>query len=404
MGFGPRASAMGATGAADAEGYESVYGNPALLSLARKRGLRFGVASAIFDLHGKQKVPYEPVHGSIIGATLPVPFGGFLKDRIALGLGFYAPFDLVVRGRILYPERPQFPIADRTQSVAVQAGIGVDLSHGFRVGGGFAALAALSGSVLVATDASGRIGTTVDDTLVASFGPIVGASYDIGDAYRVGVTFRGALVGRFDVVIHVKDLGDLVVPPLNISGVAQYDPLQVAVEFARVKGPWRGAVGLTYKRWSAFPGLAEATVRCPPIDPTTGQPPTPETCTAPSPTPPGWRDTVVPRVGVERTFTPSPGVELRARAGFFFEPSPAPAQTKASNLYESARAAITFGYGMELGPESARVTFDAFGQAQALIPREHVKAGSVSADNPGSPRATTGGWIGAAGVTVGVKF
>ena len=59
---------------------------------------------------------------------------------------------------------------------------------------------------------------------------------------------------------------------------------------------------------------------------------------------------------------------------------------------------------MELGPESARVTFDAFGQAQALIPREHVKAGSVSADNPGSPRATTGGWIGAAGVTVGVKF
>ena len=119
---------------------------------------------------------------------------------------------------------------------------------------------------------------------------------------------------------------------------------------------------------------------------------------------PGWHDTVVPRVGVERTFTPSPGVEVRARAGFFFEPSPAPAQTKASNLYESARAAVTFGYGMELGPESARVTFDAFGQAQALIPREHVKAGSVSADNPGSPRATTGGWIGAAGVTVGVKF
>lgn len=403
FGFGARSSALGATGAASAEGYEAVYGNPALLSLARKRQLTVGVVSAVFDLHAKDKIPYEPLRGSLIGAVLPVPFGGFLKDRIAIGLGFFTPFELVVRGRILYPERPQFPIADRTQSVAVQAGIGVDLSHGFRIGGGFAALAALSGTVLVATDASGRIGTTVDDTLVASYGPIVAASYDIGDAWRVGVTFRGALVGRFNVVITVKDLGDIVVPPLNISGVAQYDPLQVAVEFARVKGPWRGAVGLTYKRWSAFPGLAEPTVRCPPLDPMTGMPfETP--CAALTPPAPGWHDTVVPRAGVERSFTPSPNVDMHARAGFFFEPSPAPQQAKESNVYENARAAITLGYGVELGPPAARFVIDAFGQAQALIPRDHVKGKGIAADNPGAPRASSGGWIGAAGVTLGVKF
>lgn len=403
LGFGARSSALGATGAADAEGYEAVYANPALLSLARKRAITVGFASALFDLSAKQKIRYDALHGSMIGAVLPVPFGGFLKDRIAIGLGFFTPFDLVVRGRILYPERLQFPIADRTQSVAVQAGIGVDLSHGFRIGGGFAALAALSGSVLVATDASGRIGTTVDDTLVASYGPIIGASYDIGDAWRVGVTFRGKLEGRFDVVINVRDLGDLVVPPLNISGVAQYDPLQVAVEFARVKGPWRGAVGLTYKRWSAYPGLADATVRCPSIDPATGQA-FMDTCSAKPPTPPGWHDTVVPRIGVERTFTPSSRVEMRARAGFFFEPSPAPAQTKQSNVFENARAAITFGYGVELGPQAARFVIDAFGQAQGLIPREHVKDKGVPATNPGSPSVKTGGWLGAAGVTLGVKF
>jgi long-chain fatty acid transport protein len=402
LGFGPRASALGATGAADAQGYESVYGNPALLSLARRRELSLGVQSALFDLHGPSKVAYAPMHGSIIGAVLPVPFGGILQDRIALGLGFFTPFDLVVRGRILYPERPQFPIADRTQSVAVQAGIGVDLGHGIRIGGGFAALAALSGSVLVATDASGRVGTTVDDTLVASYGPIVGASYDIGDAWRVGVTFRGKLVGRFDVVINVKDLG-ITVPPLNISGVAQYDPLQVAVEFARVKGPWRGAIGLTYKHWGAFPGIAEPTVRCPWLDPKTGMPIT-DSCMALIPPAPGWHDTVVPRVGVERVFEPSPRVEMRARAGFFFEPSPAPAQTKESNIYENTRAAITFGYGVTLGPEKARFSIDMFGQAQALVPRTHVKASSIAADNPGAPWATSGGWIGAAGFTLGVQF
>jgi len=402
IGFGPRASALGATGAADAQGYESVYGNPALLSLARRRELALGVQSALFDLRGPSKVAYGPLHGSVIGAVLPVPFGGILQDRIAIGLGFFTPFDLVVRGKILYPERPQFPVADRTQSVAIQAAIGVDVGHGVRVGGGFAALAALSGTVLVATDASGRVGTTVDDTLVASYGPVVGASYDIGDAWRVGVTFRGTLVGRFDVVINVKDLG-ITVPPLNISGVAQYDPLQVAVEFARVKGPWRGAIGVTYKRWSAFPGIAEPTVRCPWLDPKTGMPVT-DSCSALIPPAPGWHDTVVPRAGVERIFAPSARVEMRARAGFFFEPSPSPAQTKESNIYENARAAVTFGYGLTLGPERARFSFDAFGQAQALVPRQHVKERGVAPDNPGAPRATSGGWIGAAGFTLGVQF
>jgi long-chain fatty acid transport protein len=403
LGFGPRAGAMGATGAADAEGYEAVYGNPALLSLARRRQLTVGFASALFDLHAKTRLSYEPLHGSVIGATLPLPFGGILKDRIAVGLGFFTPFDLVVRGRILYPEKPQFPVADRTQSVAIQAGIGIDLGHGVRIGGGFAALAALSGTVLVATDAAGRIGTVVDDTLVASYGPIAGISYDINDTYRVGVAFRGKLEGRFNVVITVKDLGDLVVPPLNISGVAQYDPLQVAVEIARTRGPWRMALGATYKHWSAYPGLAEATVRCPTVDPTTGQPIT-DPCSALVPPPPNYHDTVVPRVGVERSFAPGGSVEMRLRGGFFFEPSPAPAQSKAENLYDNHRAAFTLGYGVELGPRASRVALDFFGQAHALLPRDHVKERGIAASNPGSPSVTTSGAIVAFGATAGVKF
>lgn len=406
LGFGARSSAMGSTGAADADGYEAVHGNPALLSLARRRALTLGFVGAVFDLRAAGKVPYEPLRGSVIGAVLPIPFGGLLRDRVAVGLGFFTPFDLVVRGRILYPERLQFPLADRTQSVAVQAGIGVDLSHGVRIGGGFAALAALSGTVLVATDASGRIGTTVDDTLVAAYGPILGASVDLGDAWRLGVTFRGKLVGRFDVVITVKDLGDLTVPPLNISGVAQYDPLQVAVEFARVKGPWRGSIGLTYKRWADFPGIAEATVRCPALDPATGQP-WEEKCKALETTTPGWHDTVVPRVGVERLFAPSPSVSLALRGGFSFEPSPAPLQSSASNIFENHRAVVTLGYGVELGPESARFAFDAFAQAHALLPRDHVKDPkdqTVEPDNPGAPTVQSRGAVVAAGFTAGVKF
>jgi long-chain fatty acid transport protein len=345
-----------------------------------------------------RRLSYPPLRGGVIGATLPIPFGGVLKDRVALGLGFFTPFDVVVRGRILYPETPQFLLADRVQSVAVQAGLGLDIGHGLRLGGGFSALAALTGSVLVATDTSGRVGTVVEDTLVASYAPLAGATYDLG-AYRIGATFRGELKGRFNVVITVEDLGEITVPPLNISGLAQYDPLQVALEVARVRGDWRLSIGATYKHWSAYPGPSEATVRCPETDPDTGEPFT-DPCDPLAPEDPGYSDTVVPRVGVERALPLRPSVTAKLRAGAFFEPSPAPEQTGASNLYDNHRLAFTLGYGLSAGP----VNLDLFTQAHLLLPRSHAKGAAVPADNPGAPVVETRGFIFAGGLTAGVAF
>jgi long-chain fatty acid transport protein len=401
FGFGVRSMAMGASGAAVGQGYEAVYGNPALLALARDRELTLGFVGAHFDLRAGERISYDGLRGSFIGATLPLPFGGALKDRIAVGLGFFAPFDLIVRGRILFPETPQFLIADRTQSVAVQAGVGVDIGWGIRVGGGFAALAALTGSVGVATDASGRVGTVVEDTLVASYGPIVGASYDIGDEYRVGLTFRGELVGRFNVVITVQDLGGIVVPPLNISGVAQYDPWQFALEFARVKGPWKLAAGATWKHWSAYPGPAEATVRCPEADPSTGAT---GSCGALVPEPPGYSDTVVPRLGVERTLDLKAGLRAHLRGGYFFEPSPAPEQTGAANLFDNSRSVLSIGYGIELAPPLPALRAEWFGQLHILHSRTHTKDPEVPLENAGSPSVETSGFIVAGGATLGVTF
>jgi long-chain fatty acid transport protein len=394
FGFGPRTMAMGGSGAALGRGFESVWGNPALLSTERRRELSLGLLGAHFDLRAPNRLNYSSLSGGFIGAVLPVPFGGVLRDRVTIGLGFFTPFDLIVRARILYPERPHFPVADRTASVAVQAGLGVDIGYGIRIGGGFAALAALTGSVLVATDASGRIGTVVEDTLVASYGPILGASYERG-AYRVGVAFRGELVGRFNVVINVQDLGQITVPPLNISGLAQYDPMQIALELARVKGPWRVAAGATYKRWSAYPGPAEATVRCPGSDP----------CGAPPPAPVDFSDTVVPRIGAERVIQPKRGVAVMLRAGYFLELSPAPLQTKKANLFDETRSVFGIGYGLELGAPFPNLRFDLAGQLQVLHGRTHTKDADVLAANPtAAPEIRTSGIIAAGAATIGVGF
>jgi long-chain fatty acid transport protein len=400
FGFGPRSVAMGATGAADAEGFGAVWANPALLSLARERAITLGLFGASFDLHAPRRLSYDPLRGSVIGAVLPVPFGGALERRVALGLGFFTPFDLVVRGRILAPETPQFLLADRTQSVAVQAGVGVDVGWGVRVGGGFAALAALDGSVVVATDTSGRVGTQVEDTLVASYAPVLGASVDLGSSWRVGLTFRGQLVGRFDVVIRVRDLGPIVVPPLDISGIAQFDPWQLALEVARVRGPWRGAIGATYKRWSAYPGPAEPTVRCPPA----GTPNFDGDCTPLVPPAAGYHDVVVPRAGVERVIEAAEGVTMKLRAGAFFEPSPAPPQTRESNWLDSHRTALTLGYGLSLARPLPAIDLDVFAQLHVLHPRTHEKDADVAATNPGARGLVSSGTILAGGMTAGVRF
>ncbi len=398
FGHGARTSALGATGAASALGAEAVWGNPALLSLGRERALSLGFQAASFRLSARGdglpgNLAADPMRGTLIGALLPLPFSGALQHRVALGFSFFTPTNVVVRGRVLYPDTPQFPlITDRAQSVTIQAGLGLDLGRGLRLGAGVSALAAIAGTVIVATDASGSVGTKVDNQLVASYAPLAGVTYDLGDSYRLGVTYRGRLEARFAVRIEVYDLGSLTVPPFNIAGLAQFDPWQVQAEVARVRGPWKVAVGATFKRWSGYPGAPEPTVLCPPEKPG---------CLALRPAPPGFQDTVVPRVGVERTVVDRSTWGAAARAGYFLEPSPAPEQQGTGRLFDATRHAVTLGGGFELRG-SVPLTFDVFTQGHLLAPRTH----RIALDEAGTSRgqAKTSGFILVGGATATVRF
>lgn len=394
FGYGPRTSAMGATGAAIGSGAETTWANPALLSLGRERELTLGFQAAAVavkatgpgmpgDLHP------DAMRGTLIAASLPLPFEGLLRDRVAIGLAFYTPTNVVVRGRVLYPETPQFPlVTDRLQSIALQAGMGLDLGRGLRVGLGVAALAAISGTVIVATDNSGSVGTKVDDQLVASYAALLGASYDLGESYRVGLTYRGSLAARFAVQIEVHDLGALEVPPFNIAGLAQYDPWQIQGEVARVKGAWRLAVGATFKRWSVYPGAPEPTVLCPPEKPA---------CAALVPASPGFHDTIVPRLGVERELHATGSWAVLARGGYFFEPSPAPEQKGSANLFDNSRHAVTLGGAFQLR-EPLPLRVEIFGQYHLLAERTHRAEGTEAL------RATTSGSILMGGAAATVAF
>lgn len=401
FGFGPESQSMGGTGAAVGRGFGAAYGNPALLSRSRSRELSLGYQLARFSLRADgPRAPgplgVEGLSGTYIGAVLPIPFGGVLEHRLVAGLGAFTPRSLIARARLLYPERPQFPVlADRAQTLEFTMGLGADLGHGVRVGAGARALAELVGTVVVRTDTSGRVGTVVDDQLVATYAPVVGVAAELGRGWEAGLTWRGALSAEFQVLVEVHDLGQLVIPDLHIDGVAQYDPSELQAEVGKRLGPVLLAAGATYKRWSSFPGWTRPTVECPPSRPD---------CLALRTAPVGFHDTVVPRLGAELTLPLARSSEAHLRGGWFFEPSPVPEQTGASNYFDDARHAFTIGYGVTLVEPLPPVSVDAFFQEHLLVSRTHQKGAGVDPANPGAPAVKSSGSVQNFGVVLGVRF
>jgi long-subunit fatty acid transport protein len=418
--YGPRSPAMGGTGAAHSEGFEAAYTNPALLSRLRDKKLTLGFQGGTFDLRATGeglpgRVSYPGVRGIVIGADVPFALGGALRDRIGGALAFYTPTDIIVRGKLLYPEQPQFPLLpDRAQSLMIRMGLGVDIGYGLRIGAGYAALAEVAGTVIVATDATGRVGSRVEDQLVATYAPTVGVTYDLPiasrETTRIGLVFRGTLDARFAVEIDATKLSTLNIPVFNIAGLAQYDPAQVALEIAHTARAWTVAAGLTYKRWSAYPGPIEPTILCPADTPD---------CGALTPAAIAYDDTIVARVGGERAFEAARGLTLRLRAGAFYEPDPLPRDVPSSRAFDrgagrtvdvptrylsAARAALTLGYGVEMRDPLPPVAIDLYAQAHLLVPHTVT---SNAPDGPGGPvssRARVSGSVVTFGLLAGVRF
>lgn len=419
LGYGARTSAMGSTGIAHAAGYETSWHNPALSSNVHTPKLTLGYTGAIFRLDATGvglpgRASVGPATGTTIGAELPIPLGGVFRHRLGLTLGFYEPTNIVVRGRVLYPEKTQFPIlAERAQSVTIRGGLGANLGYGIRVGAGFAALAEIAGNVVAATDATGRVGTSVETQLVATYAPVFGATYDLPikehhALWRVGLTFRGTLDARFAVVIDGTKLSTLQIPLFNISGLAQYDPAQIGFEVARREEHNTLALQLVYKTWSSFPGVLESTVVC-----------TEGGAGACGLVPPkiDWRDTVVVRAGAEQGFPIARGATLFARGGMFYEGSPLPSDLPASEAYDtvangvatvptryfdSDRFVVTAGTGLTLAKPLPPIDLDLYAQYHILL------AQTITSTDPASGKVLSSGdssgHITVWGMTAGVKF
>lgn len=402
FGYGGRTTGMAMTGASYVDGYEAVYANPAGLAPVRTRGLYVGFHGAGYQLRiDGHRDALEPARGMSIGFHLPIPFGDFLKDRLVLGGAFFTPASALMLGRVQFPEVPQWAVLDRAQVLAIQVALGIDLRgllDGLTVGIGVSALADVVGQLDVRLDETNSFSSVVETQLLTTFAPTVGVRYTQRD-FGLGLVYRHELAAHMNLRIATADL-PIGLPVLTVGGVVQYDPPALIAE-----GFWRPipdlmlVLNLTTRFWQAYPGA---------LIPTTdagNNAPSPDFSTLPS-----------PRAALEYTWH-DPNFDLAVRAGYAYEPTPAPPARMAARrtaagdpiasdqvafrLLDNDRHIVTAGAGwtIHLGPHGERVVVDVYGQVHVLTPRTH-EIGLTD----GAPPMVTDGFILAGGWTIGVEF
>jgi len=403
FGFGARGQALAGAIGADPDGFESVYYNPAGLAFSRRPSFALGYQSATFDLRygvGDQALAASPTRDApalTIGFGVPLAFGGALKDRLALGLGFTIPQTSILIADIARPGEPSFVVLEnRAQTVSIQASLGVRISEALAVGIGTIALAELAGEIAVLPNESGRIGSRVKDELVADYALVVGVlgrflpfatAAGTRHGFSLAATYRSESRAEFDLPI-TADLGEsfnIPIPDLTVHGTAQYDPAELSLEVAvRPIGALAVSAGVTWERWSTYPlPIAYAAVP-------EGTPPQPL---------PDFHDTWAVKLGVEGDLAVGE-LSLRPRVGFAYEPTPTPVQSGFHNHLDGDRVVLGVGFGLRWG----QFRLDFAGQVHDVAQRTSKKVEGTPATNLGSPAITSTGHILFGAIELGVEL
>ncbi len=403
FGYGARHQALGMTGVSFSNDYEAVFANPAGLARAERSGISLGLQAASFELTlDGDDFDLEAYRGSTIGFHLPLPFGGVLEDVFTLGAGFYTPANTVLRTDIIFAETPQWALLARTQSVNLAIGLGIDLGRlvpGLKLGIGVSALATITGRLIVTLDEANSFNSLTETQLLVSYNPIVGMTYDTGD-WKLGLVYREEVRSDIDLDIIVEGL-PVELPRINITATPQYDPHTLAAEVAWQATPnLMAALHVTYRRWSAWPGLVGKSTE-----------------SSFFPVAPDLRDTISPRLALEYVGRRR-NTEGALRFGYAYEMTPSPPAAIVPGrdsqgeprdgvmlprrLLDSDRHVLTGGFGMAYHvPDSpAVIRLDAFGQLHRVVERTH----DIPAVDGGASNMVTSGWIVAGGWTGAIEW
>jgi hypothetical protein len=393
FGYGGRSPATGGTGVASTTDYESVLLNPAGLAHTHKRLTIGGLLGQVSLKIDDADVDTDLANGTVFGLSVPIGFGGALKDRVGFALGLYIPNETLNKVKSPFPGEPSFAILENAAHViAIQLATGVKIDSNWSVGVGTRILASLRGAIDVQADSAGRFTTRSEQQLITDFAPVIGVRYRQSDTITWGVAVTGKSESSYDITVK-SDLGvsvPITLPGLLMAGTPQYDPLTAAFEIGWRSSPSLLLSGyLAWEHWSAFPLPTE--------DPVVGG--------EPKQVQPDYHDTLVPKISAEWTLHAG-HTRIELRGGYGFIMTPAPEQSGPQSFLDNHRHVLASGVGLSWPTAKFPLRIDTWVQFHVLQPRSHTK--DAAAFTPSNPppfdTVDTGGSIVAGGLTLGVDL
>ncbi len=310
------------------------------------------------------------VRGFNVGMVLPLAKKP--EDAIAsLGIGAFVPQGPIIRQRVNTPETPYFvEFDDRTQRLAANVAVGVDITDDIHVGAGASMLLDIQASSTIFVpleiditkflENENPVNVSVSPYATAELPPVIspiaGAQWDINDMISVGATYRHEVMAKLDAEASLSVATGVRSPvnlPINFESSAAFTPSQAALGVqVRPNEKLRISADATWSQWSKYRpavaqfsvsnvrNLAEAVIESSNIDelPVLGETfcigenggdpcievPTKEDLLGLVPTTisqeyefEGFRDTISPRVGVAYDATD----EVTVMGGYFYRPS-----------------------------------------------------------------------------------
>ena len=392
--------------AAVADDWAATWYNPAGLSALDRPRTAVGFTQfwSNLTIRGARQEIVDPF-GLFIGASAPVPFGGFLKDRLYVGIGMYVPWLDLAKAVSRAPDEAFFPLYDnRTQRFVALPAIAVRIVKNLSIGASVNYLARLDGTVISHEGDMRAIEADVNEHLAAIASPIIGVRWDPLPFLGTAVVYRGEFHVPFKTSTTNHVAGNLLI--LDIDSIALYQPAQViAGASCRPIPDLLTTLDFTWKFWSRYAGpFIKVKVSMPEVLGTI----------APEPPKVPFSDTFTLAAGAEYRFTQVPGHIFFARGGLGIEPSPVPDQTGVTNLLDGFKTILSAGGGWEteLG-DGRRLAADLHVQvhlvaestlkkAAGSLPDEDAATPGFQTSNPGYPELSGGGNVVAFGA--GVSF
>lgn len=407
-GYNARGIALGGATAAQAKDFGVAYYNPggSVFLEIPAIGLGYMKTGNWLEQRYGEKAELDSTEGTVFGAVLPFPFGGFLKDRLALGLAAFVPRGVFLALDVPYPRVPQYVLLRNSGRQATQLPtLSIRVFDWLGVGGGAQLFSNTDGEINAIIDSNGDVQTYTGQEVFTSFAPTFGALVKGGemwaplDGFSLGLVFREEFFTNYRIPINTY-IGPAPIT-LIFEATSIYTPRQWTAGLS-----WENeALGLvaevdaSYNEWSGFPDpnlIVDVDFTVPVLD---------ISFMSGEKIEPNFHDTVTVRTGVEKEVYSGEILGLMTQAGYFWDPSPVPAQTGVTNYLDSDRHVGSAGLAFEwfrigdyefAGP----FTLQIFGQMHYLVPRVFYKDTSVEADNPGYPRIDVGGWIYGMGANV----